>query len=105
MLVAMTFNHTLIQHEKFINLFFKHYLECAERAEKNRGKNLFPKSLPRISLIISIFQVILQQLPGRQQGIPYFIGDSRSCCKPFVNSLLFLSFPLFSFSTLQRYKQ
>ncbi len=68
MLVAMTFNHTLIQHEKFINLFFKLYLECAERAEKNRGKNLFPKSLPRFSLIISIFQVIPRRLPGRRRG-------------------------------------
>jgi hypothetical protein len=31
-----------------------------------------------------------QRQPGRRQGIPYFTGDSRSYCKPFVNSLLFL---------------
>ena len=37
-------------------------------SKKNRGKNLFSKSLPRISLIISIFQVIPQLLPGRRRG-------------------------------------
>ena len=34
-------------------------LECAERTEKKRGKCLFSKHLPRISLIISIFRLFL----------------------------------------------
>lgn len=33
--------------------------ECAERAEKKRGKCLFAKHLPRISLIFSIFRLFL----------------------------------------------
>ena len=33
--------------------------ECAERAEKKRGKYLFAKHLPRISLIFNIFRLFL----------------------------------------------
>lgn len=33
--------------------------ECAECAEKKRGKCLFPKHLPRISLIFNIFRLFL----------------------------------------------
>ena len=33
--------------------------ECAECAEKKRGKCLFPKHLPRILLIFNIFRLFL----------------------------------------------
>ena len=38
-------------------------------SKKNRGKNLFPKSLPRILLIISILSFIPLQQPARLQGV------------------------------------
>jgi hypothetical protein len=69
----------------------------------HNGKKIPAKTELNGGLFIVIEGITPQLLPARQRGIPYFIGDSRSYCKPFVNSLLFLSFPLFSFSTLQRY--
>gem|GEM_PF-3348245 len=38
-------------------------------SKKNRGKNLFPKSLPRILLIISILSFIPLQQPARRQDV------------------------------------
>jgi len=48
------------------NTFCTHNVQNVSK--KKRGKNLFSKSSPRISLIISIFQVIPPQLPARRQG-------------------------------------
>ncbi len=39
-------------------------LECAERTEKKRGKCLFAKHLPRISLIFNIFRLFLDSSLG-----------------------------------------
>ena len=49
------------------NTFCTHNVQ--NMSKKNRGKNLFSKSLPRISLIISIFQVIPLQQPARQPNV------------------------------------
>ena len=45
------------------NTFCTHNVQ--NMSKKNRGKNLFSKSSPRISLIISVFQVIPLRLPAR----------------------------------------
>ena len=49
------------------NTFCTHNVQ--NMSKKNRGKNLFSKPLPRISLIISIFQIIPLQQPARQRGV------------------------------------
>ena len=43
-------------------------------SKKNRGKDLFPKSLPRISLIISIQRFIPQQQPEQQPNVRWARG-------------------------------
>ena len=49
--------------------------ECAERAEKKRGKYLFAKHLPRISLIFNIFRLFLDgSLCGGEAGDGYTEG-------------------------------
>ena len=52
-------------------------------SKKNRGKNLFSKSLPRISLIISILSFIPLQQPARRQGVLLahgMVSSWRSSC-------------------------
>lgn len=52
-------------------------------SKKNRGKSLFSKLLPRISLIISIQSFILQQQPARRQGVLLahgMVSSWRSSC-------------------------
>ena len=43
-------------------------------SKKNRGKNLFSKPLPRISLIISILSFIPPQQPARRQDVQWAHG-------------------------------
>ena len=57
-------------------------------SKKNRGKSLFSKLLPRISLIISIQSFILQPQPEQQQGVRSGHGtgsrrhsQGRGCCR------------------------
>ena len=47
-------------------------------SKKNRGKSLFSKLLPRISLIISIQSFILQPQPGRLRGGRWARGRGSS---------------------------
>ena len=47
-------------------------------SKKNRGKSLFSKLLPRISLIISIQSFILQPQPGRRQDVRLAHGMESS---------------------------
>ena len=49
--------------------------ECAECAEKKRGKCLFPKHLPRILLIFNIFRLFLDgSLRGSETGYGHAEG-------------------------------
>lgn len=85
-------------HKNLVNkLVFLVNLFCLRNpqnmSKKNRGKSLFSKLLPRISLIISIQSFILRPQPAPQQGGRWahgMVSRKHSSCRPLRRTSLSL---------------